>query len=142
MSQVPVAVSPRHLENGIAVLDIAGDLTGSAEAPLMDAYSSATESGANTLILNFTNLGYMNSSGIGLLVTLLIRVQRNKQTLAAVGLTEHYRQIFELTRLNEAIAGYPDEASALAAIQSTQGAALAAAGCMPRRATARAAPYP
>ena len=45
----------------------------------------------------------MNSSGIGLLVTLLIRIQRQKQRLVAYGLTDHYIQIFELTRLNEAI---------------------------------------
>ena len=56
----------------------------------------------------------MNSSGIGLLVTLLVRAQRQKQKLAAYGLSEHYRQIFDLTRLNEAIAIYDSEADALA----------------------------
>jgi anti-anti-sigma factor len=81
----------------------------------MDAYTQATSKGASHILLNFSDLEYMNSSGIGLLVTLLIRVQRQKQRLAAFGLTEHYRQIFDLTRLNEAILIYPDEASALAA---------------------------
>jgi anti-sigma B factor antagonist len=57
----------------------------------------------------------MNSSGIGLLVTLLIRANRQKQRLLAYGLSEHYRQIFELTRLNEAISIYNSEAEALAA---------------------------
>ena len=60
----------------------------------------------------------MNSSGIGLLVTLLIRTNRQKQRLIAYGLTEHYQQIFELTRLNEAISIYQSEAEALAAIGS------------------------
>jgi anti-sigma B factor antagonist len=57
----------------------------------------------------------MNSGGIGLLVTLLIRANRHAspQRLAAVGLSEHYRHIFELTRLNEAIRLYPTEADAL-----------------------------
>ncbi|MCB0131471.1 MAG: STAS domain-containing protein [Caldilineaceae bacterium] len=116
MSQAPVAVSPRHVTGAIVVLDIVGDLTGLAEAPLMDAYVAASSGGARAIILNFNDLGYMNSSGIGLLVTLLIRVQRNKQTLLAVGLTDHYQQIFELTRLNEAIVIYPDEARAVASI--------------------------
>jgi anti-sigma B factor antagonist len=57
----------------------------------------------------------MNSSGIGLLVTLLIRANRQNQRLLAYGLSEHYRQIFELTRLNEAIAIYDNEEEALAA---------------------------
>ena len=52
---------------------------------------------------------------IGLLVTLLIRTQRQKQRLLAYGLSEHYQQIFELTRLNEAITIYNGEGEALAA---------------------------
>jgi anti-sigma B factor antagonist len=67
------------------------------------------------VILNFTGLEYMNSSGIGLLVTLLVRANRNRQRLMAYGLTDHYRQIFELTRLDEAIGIHSDEAGALAA---------------------------
>ena len=62
--------------------------------------------------LNFTGLEYMNSGGIGLLVTLLVRANRAKQKLLAYGLTEHYRQIFELTRLDEAIGIYDTEAEA------------------------------
>ena len=58
----------------------------------------------------------MNSGGIGLLVTLLVRANRLKQRLLACGLNDHYRQIFELTRLDEAIAIYADEADALAAV--------------------------
>ena len=57
----------------------------------------------------------MNSSGIGLLVTLLVRAHRNHQRMLAYGLTDHYRQIFELTRLDEAIAIHETEDAALAA---------------------------
>jgi anti-sigma B factor antagonist len=60
----------------------------------------------------------MNSSGIGLLVMLLIRAQRQGQKLLAFGLSEHYREIFELTRLNEAIALFSDEQAALTALNS------------------------
>jgi anti-sigma B factor antagonist len=59
----------------------------------------------------------MNSSGIGLLVTLLIRVKRQNQQLIIFGLNEHYREILEVTRLNEAISIYETEAEALAAIE-------------------------
>ncbi len=45
----------------------------------------------------------MNSSGIGLLVTTLIRLGRQDKKLLAVKLSDHFRQIFELTKLNEAI---------------------------------------
>ena len=75
----------------------------------------AAEGGTRAVILNFTGLEYMNSGGIGLLVTLLVRANRAKQKLLAFGLTEHYRQIFELTRLDEAIGIYDTEAEAVAA---------------------------
>ena len=60
----------------------------------------------------------MNSSGIGLLVTLLIRVNRQKQHMLSYGLSDHYRNIFEITRLSDAIKIYVTEAEALAAAQA------------------------
>ena len=51
----------------------------------------------------------MNSGGIGLLVTLLVRAQRGGVRLLATGLSDHYRQILALTRLDEAIEIHDDE---------------------------------
>jgi anti-sigma B factor antagonist len=98
-----------------AVLHIHGEVTSASEASFMAAYGAATEAGARALILDFADLEYMNSGGIGLLVTLLIRAQRTGQRLLAVGLSEHYRQILALTRLDEAIAIHDTAAAALAA---------------------------
>ena len=105
-------------QNGPAtfVVDVHGEINAQAEQALMEAYTQATQAQARNIILNFSDLSYMNSSGIGLLVTLLIRANRHKQRLLAYGLSEHYRQIFELTRLNEAIAILDDESEALAAV--------------------------
>jgi anti-sigma B factor antagonist len=69
--------------------------------------------GAKAVVLNFTDLEYMNSGGIGLLVTTLIRAQRSGHALRAYGLSEHYQEIFNLTRLDEAISIFDDEASAV-----------------------------
>ena len=99
----------------ISVIDIEGEVTAFGEPVLMEAYSEACIPAAKAIVLNFSGLEYMNSSGIGLLVTLLIRVNRQKQKLLAFGLSDHYQQIFELTRLNEAIGIYPSEAEAIAA---------------------------
>jgi anti-sigma B factor antagonist len=106
----------RTLPGGIGILDIHGELNGFAEETLMAAYAQANAARTRAILLNFEGLEYMNSSGIGLLVTLLIRAQRQKTRLLAFGLTDHYQQIFELTRLNEAIGIFADESSALAAI--------------------------
>lgn len=116
MTQAKITLNVRSAGQSISVIDIQGEVTGGADAALTDAYNHA--SAAKTIVLNFGGLDYMNSSGIGLLVTLLIRAQRQGQKLMAFGLTEHYREIFELTRLNEAIALFSTEADALAAAAS------------------------
>ncbi len=97
-----------------AVLHVHGEITGGSESALMAAYGRA--GGARSIVLDFGDLEYMNSGGIGLLVTLLVRTQRAGQKLLAVGMTEHYRQILSLTRLDDAISIHDDEASALAAV--------------------------
>jgi anti-anti-sigma factor len=101
-------------EPGTAVIEIVGDVTAACEPTLMAAYEEACAPGTRFLVLDFAGLSYMNSGGIGMLVTLLVRANRQQQKLAAVGLTDHYRQIFELTRLDEAIALHTDAATALA----------------------------
>ena len=121
MRDAQVQVTVRRPEPGAAILRISGDVTAAAEAPLTAAHEEATEAGARLLVLDFHDLDYMNSSGIGMLVTLLVRARRHQQQLAAVGLSDHYRQIFELTRLDEAIALHSDEADALATARAGSG---------------------
>lgn len=105
----------RRLNGRVSVIDISGEVTAKSEDALAEAFASAS-SGVQTVILNFGGLEYMNSSGIGLLVTLLIRAQRGKQKLLACGLSEHYRQIFQLTRLDEAIGIFKSEGEAVASV--------------------------
>lgn len=99
----------------VAMLHIGGDITSSSEGDLMAGYSEVTDGGARTVILDFAEMEYMNSGGIGLLVTLLVRAQRGGSRLLATGLSEHYRQILALTRLDEAIEIHDSEAAAMAA---------------------------
>jgi anti-sigma B factor antagonist len=115
MTEATVSMTVRAHSDRTSVIDIAGDVTAASEEALMDAYARASGEHTRGVVLNFTELDYMNSSGIGLLVTLLVRANRQKQRLLAYGLTDHYRQIFQLTRLDEAIAIHGSEAEAIAA---------------------------
>ncbi|WP_375492402.1 STAS domain-containing protein [uncultured Jatrophihabitans sp.] len=104
----------RHSEK-VAVIGIRGDVTAACQQVLGQAWDEASVAPTKVVVLDFTDLSYMNSSGIGMLVTVLVRANRAKQKLMAFGLTDHYRQIFTLTRLDEAIGIHPDESAALAA---------------------------
>ena len=118
MPETRISLNVRKPNATVGIIDIEGEVTAFCEPLLMDAYTEAGDGTTKAIILNFAGLDYMNSSGIGLLVTLLIRAQRQGQRLLAYGLNAHYQQIFELTRLNEAIIIYGDEPASLAAASS------------------------
>ncbi len=115
MPQAQVRMNVRQADERVCVIDVQGELTAFAEGVLMDAYNQASTAGARAIVLNFEGLEYMNSSGIGLLVTLLIRINREKQRLLTYGLSEHYQSIFQITRLDDAISIYETEEEAVRA---------------------------
>ena len=115
MTTGTTSVDVRTLTPAASAIVIRGDVTSASEGPLMDAYASASAAGAQTIVLDFAGLDYMNSGGIGLLVTLLVRAKRQGQRLLAVGLSDHYREIFSLIRLDEAIGTHEDAKAAVAA---------------------------
>jgi anti-anti-sigma factor len=84
-------------EGSTAVIELTGDIDRNAEAALDAAYSEVER--AESVVLDFSGVEYINSTGIAVIVGLLARARANRQSLGARGLTEHYRQIFEITRL-------------------------------------------
>jgi anti-sigma B factor antagonist len=118
MPEAQVKMNVRRAGEQASIIDVQGELTAFAESVLMDAYNQASDGQVRAIILNFEDLEYMNSSGIGLLVTLLIRINREKQTLMTYGLSDHYRSIFQITRLDDAIAIHDSEEEAVKAANS------------------------
>ena len=85
MPEAATTYDVRGVAEGARAIDITGDITAQSEEILMDAYSRANETGVKAIVLNFTGLDYMNSGGIGLLVTMLVRAQRAHQQVLAYG---------------------------------------------------------
>jgi anti-sigma B factor antagonist len=118
MPEAQVKMNVRGAGQKASIIDVQGELTAFAESVLMDAYNQASDGQVRAIILNFEDLEYMNSSGIGLLVTLLIRINREKQQLLTYGLSDHYKSIFQITRLDDAIAIHDSEEEAVRAANS------------------------
>ena len=95
-----------------AILDLAGQLDGAAETELDAAWSQADRAGA--VLLNFAAVDYINSTGIALIVSLLAKARSRGRAVLSCGLMDHYREIFEITRLADFMTIFPDEQSALA----------------------------
>jgi anti-sigma B factor antagonist len=118
MPEAQVKMNVRKASEKVSIIDVEGEFNAFAETVLMDAYNQASDGQVRAIILNFEELQYMNSSGIGLLVTLLIRINREKQRLLTYGLSEHYRSIFQITRLDDAIAIHDSAEEAVRAANS------------------------
>ena len=117
-------MSVRRVSASTSIIAIQGELSSFSEAALLAASTEAATPPTRVVILNFAAVEYMNSSGIGLLVTLLVRLKQQKQRLLACELSAHYRHIFALTRLEEAISIFASEREAIAAAHDSSAAAF------------------
>jgi anti-anti-sigma factor len=86
---------------GETTLALHGDVDVFADAALAEAYAAAAGDGATRVVLDFGPAGYINSTGIALIVRLLAEARRDRREVVAVGLSEHYREIFRITRLSD-----------------------------------------
>ena len=111
----------RHLEaevrqeRGGVVLDLRGEINGFAPEALDAAYAEAESNDPEIILLNFEEVDYINSTGIALIVGLLAKARVSKRRLVAYGLSDHYVEIFEITRLSDFMGVFPDEESAMSA---------------------------
>ena len=99
---------------GLSIIDLRGDIDGDTENVLEGAYNQAEKHDPAAILLNFAGVDYINSKGIALIVVLLRRATSSGRRLLACSLSDHYREIFEITRLADYIAVCTDEQSALA----------------------------
>jgi anti-sigma B factor antagonist len=109
----------RNLEVGVrqeprcGVLDLHGEINGFAQEVLDAAYAEAEAEDPEVILLNFEGVDYINSTGIALIVGLLAKARASKRRLLAYGMSEHYVEIFEITRISDFVSVFPDEESAL-----------------------------
>jgi anti-anti-sigma factor len=113
--ELEVAVRRR---DGVAILDLVGEVDAAAERSLQRGYDEAVAEGG-PVVLNFARTDYINSTGIALVVGLLAQARARGIEMTACGLSAHYREIFEITRLADFMRIADDEDSALRGAEGT-----------------------
>lgn len=103
----------------LATIELHGDMNVAAEAGLATAYQGVAALDARTVLLDFTDADYINSTGIALIVRLLTDARREGREVRACGLTPHYLEIFQITRLSDYMQIFDDRASASAVSTAT-----------------------
>jgi anti-sigma B factor antagonist len=93
---------------GGAVIVLSGEIDGHAAETLTAAYEHAVASGDPAIVvLDFAAVQYINSTGIALIVSVLARARSQRRSVVASGLSDHYREIFDITRLSDFIELFP-----------------------------------
>lgn len=104
--------SVRH-QPSVSVVDLHGEINAFAEDVLNNAFAEAEARDLDVILLNFSDVNYINSTGIALIVSLMARARKQHRRLLACGLSDHYVELFQVTRLADFLNIFPDEVSAL-----------------------------
>ena len=111
------AASVRQMPR-LAIIDLSGEINAFADQELDAVYTEAEGTGSKSILLNFSDVTYINSTGIALIVGLLARARKAQRRLAVCGLSDHYQEIFQITRLVDFMTIYPDETSLVAEVNA------------------------
>lgn len=110
----PLEASVRRA-GAVGVISLAGEINGFGEDALNAAYVEAAAPEVTAVLVKFDGVDYINSTGIALIVGLLAQARKSGRRLLTSGLSPHYAEIFQITRLADFMQIYPDEQTALAA---------------------------
>ncbi len=99
--------------NGVVVVELHGEVEGSADEAINTAYADAIAHNPATVLLNFDGVSYINSTGIALIVGLLAEARKSDRNVSVCGLSDHYKEIFEITRISDFVTMFADEESAV-----------------------------
>ncbi len=98
----------RH-EGTLGLLDFPRDVTAQTRETAYSAYNELARAKVRTLALNFDNTDYMNSAGIGLVISLVEDATQAGRKVYAFGLASHYRKLFNMVGLMERLTVAADE---------------------------------
>ena len=88
----------RHVGEAI-IIDLSGDVTNRGQQAIESAYEQALDGEPQRVFFNFSDIEYINTSGIAVLISLVMEGERSGRKIGFFGLSAHYRKVFKLVRL-------------------------------------------
>ncbi|MHB1021106.1 MAG: STAS domain-containing protein [Acidobacteriaceae bacterium] len=110
-----MTVSTRQVD-GVTILDLSGRITlGEGSVQLRDTVRELLAKGSRSILLNLGDITYIDSSGIGELVSAFTTVRNQGGELKLLNLTKKVHDLLQITKLYTVFDIKDDEASAIAA---------------------------
>jgi len=113
-SRVEQLTSPAGLP--VSVLRFEGDIASTSKDAVRGTYQALPKGQTKLILLDFTKVDYINSSGIALVIQLLIEASNSGQKVAAFGLSPHFVKVFTMVGITKYAGLFPGQAEALAAL--------------------------
>jgi anti-anti-sigma factor len=103
----------RHIGNTV-IIDLIGDVTNQGQQAIDSAYADALAAGTERVFFNFGDTEYINTSGIAVLISIVMEAEKTGRKIGLFGMSAHYRKVFTLVRLPLYADIYENESEALA----------------------------
>jgi anti-sigma B factor antagonist len=100
----------------VTCLRFSGDISSASKDAVVGTYQALVKNSNKHILLDFKGVEYLNSSGIALVIQLLMEASKSSQTVAICGLTPHFMKVFTMVGITKYASLYPDEAASLAAL--------------------------
>lgn len=98
----------------ITVLRFRGDVTSASKAAVLGTFQGLP-AGTRRILLDFSGVDYLNSSGIALVIQLMIAANKGGQSVQTFGLKPHFIKVFTMVGITKYTKLHPDEQTARAA---------------------------
>jgi anti-sigma B factor antagonist len=114
---VALTIASREVE-GVAVLDLSGRITlGEGSVQIRDAIRELLGKGQKNILLNLEDVNYIDSSGLGELVSAYTSARNQSAGLKLLKLTKKVHDLLQLTKLYTVFDIFDDEAVAIASFK-------------------------
>lgn len=100
----------------VAVIRFEGDIASTSKDAVLGTYQSLPKATNKIVLLDFTKVDYINSSGIALVIQMLIEASNSGQKVYAYGLSPHFIKVFTMVGITKYAGLFPSQDAAMAAL--------------------------
>lgn len=115
MTQQTTEARVRRVDQA-AIIDLKGDVTNQGQQVIRNAYAEALKSEPTRVFFNLRDTEYINTSGIAVLISLVMEAEKAGRKIGLFGMSAHYKKVFELVRLPLYADLFESETEALATL--------------------------
>jgi anti-anti-sigma factor len=100
----------------VTILRFEGDIASTSKEAVLGTYQALPKESVRLVLLDFTKVDYINSSGIALVIQMLIEASNSDQKVYAFGLSAHFTKVFTMVGITKYAALFSSQTEALAAL--------------------------